>query len=142
MTVVWNPNLLAVAGVMLTMAGLGLLARAVLAGTEGDEAKRIAARRRVDIWFAVPLGMLGLAMIGAAQVVSVGLTPFVVITMLALAFTLILYAMIEGSLVEALTGESLARRHQPRLAQIAPPQPVPAWTAPSESVTDLSVQAG
>ncbi len=129
MTVVWNPNLLAVAGVMMTMAGLGFLARAVLLGSDGSDAQLALAQRRVSTWFAVPLGMIGLLALGAAQVVSLGLTPFVVITMLALAFTLLMYAALESTLVDAVVAKATARSAPPRLALIAP-RAEPAPLAP------------
>lgn len=120
MTVVWNPNLLAVAGVMMTMAGLGLLARAVLLGSDGADSQHVLAQRRVSMCFAVPLGMLGLLVMGAAEVVSIGLTPFVVITMLALAFTLLMFAALESTLADRLVAKATTHAAPPRLALIAP----------------------
>lgn len=129
MTVVWNPNLLAVTGIMMTMAGLGFLARAILLGSDGPDAQHALAQRRVSTWFAVPLGMLGLLAMGAAQVVSMGLTPFVVITMLALAFTLVMFAALESTLVDAAVAEATSRAAPPRLALVAP-RTEPAPVAP------------
>lgn len=125
MSVVWNPNLLAVAGVMMTMAGLALFAKAILvepAATTNDAIRRAMAQRRVDLGFALPLAMSGLLAIGSAQLVSVGPTPFIVVLLLVLAFTLLLYAMLEATLVDVMVADAAYQPSQSKLALIAPPQ--------------------
>lgn len=129
MTTVWNPNLLAVTGLIITACGLGLLGKALLSAvsTETAVAHRAAAKTRVDLSFAAPMLLAGIFVLASAQFVSSGLTPMITSILLVAAFALLLYALLEGSIVDGLVAAP-AEATATTLKLIAPP---PVTSAPS-----------
>jgi hypothetical protein len=68
MATVWDPNLLAVAGLIITACGLGLLGRAVLSAVSASSASapHAASKARVDLAFAAPMLLADIFAIASA----------------------------------------------------------------------------
>lgn len=138
MTTVWNPNLLAVAGLIITACGLGLLAKGLLSAvSSGASARHVAAKTRVDLGFAAPMLILGLVVLASAQFVSAGPTPAITSLLLAAAFGLLLYGLIESSLVESMV--AIPEATSTKLKLIAPPA---SQMAPVPEVVVAAVDTG
>jgi hypothetical protein len=122
MTTVGNPNLIAAAGLIIVACGLGLFGRAVLSAVSGDvyTAGRAAAKTRVDLAFAAPMLLTGIIVLAGALFVSSGITPMITLLLLSVAFALLIYALLEGSIVEALAATP-AEVSGAKLKLIAPP---------------------
>ncbi len=140
MTTVWNPNLLTVAGLIIMACGLGLLGKALLSAVSAvtASAPRAAAKARVDLSFAAPMLLAGLFVLASAQFVSSSLNPLITSLLLAAAFALLLYAMIEDSIVERLANAP-AEATGKTLKLIAPP--VMAASAPAPEITAAPTEA-
>lgn len=143
MVTIYNPNILAVAGLIITACGLGFLAKAILAstltGAETAAPRRAAATARVDLAFAAPVIILGILTMAAAQFVSSALSPVITALLLATAFALLLYAGYEALLVDGDAAQSNAAQSQPsaRLKLIAAPATVaPQITAQPTAIED------
>lgn len=130
MTSIANPNWLAVSAAFFILSGLGILARAFLAGNdEGtEEAQRGTAygQRQVNTWLGAPLLGAGLFMHALSQLGSASLNPFITIMLLTLAFGLLLYACLEDTFVDLYRERSVPKQRPAKLAVIA--------TTPAEAI--------
>ncbi|MFN3868724.1 MAG: hypothetical protein ACK4MF_06625 [Hyphomicrobiaceae bacterium] len=147
MVTIYNPNILAVAGLIITACGLGFLAKAILASTmtasaDAAHAKRAAAAARVDLAFAAPVIIAGIVTMAAAQFVSSALSPVITALLLAMAFGLVLYAGYEALLTDsgATSAAAAQAAGASRLKLIAAPVAVaPAASAASASAGEDAV---
>lgn len=139
MIAIWNPNLLAAAGIIIIACGLGLFAKAMLSAVSGSigGSRRAVAQTRVDLAFAAPILLLGLVTLAAAQFVASGLNPALTTLLLATAFALLLYALGEGSLVERALG--VPAEAAPQRLKLIAPSPAPIMVA--DSPIDVSASA-
>jgi len=145
MVTIYNPNILAVAGLIITACGLGFLAKAILASTmaataDASQPKRDAATARVDLAFAAPVIIAGIVTMAAAQFVSSALSPIITALLLATAFALVLYAGYESLLADSGTTTTHAAQTPAasRLKLIAAPVAGGIGIAP-QMVTDDGV---
>lgn len=139
MVTIYNPNVLAAAGLIIMACGLGLLAKSVLSSSsleDGPRLKRAHAASRIDLAFAVPFLVAGIVALAASQFVLSGLTPWITAILLLAAFGLVLYAGYEGLMVDGNPALAVVDAAAPasRLKLIAAPAlaaPAPAPAAPT-----------
>ncbi|MCB1519078.1 MAG: hypothetical protein KDJ37_00720 [Hyphomicrobiaceae bacterium] len=140
MSTVWNPNLLAVAGLIVTACGTGFLGKAILSTTSMMQdpviARRAKAQTRVDLAFGLPMLLAGFVILASAQFVALGPTPFITALLLLAAFALLVYGGIEGNIVEALVGPDEAKAAPSKLKLIAPPATMAPAVGPVEASAD------
>jgi peptidoglycan/LPS O-acetylase OafA/YrhL len=123
MTSIANPNWLAVSAAFFIISGLGIVARAFLAGTADSsdpEQRRLAAgQRQVNTWLGTPLLGIGFFTHALSQLGSSPLNAFITIMLLALAFGLLMYACLEHTLVDLYREQSAPKQKVAKLAVIA-----------------------
>jgi hypothetical protein len=133
MTSIANPNWLAIAAAFFIVCGLGILARAFLAGaTESSDAeqRRIASgQKQVNLWLGAPLLGIGFFAQAASQLGTTPLNAFITIMLLTLAFGLLLYGCLEETLVDLYRERSVLKQRPAKLAVIA--------TAPADTADVL-----
>lgn len=145
MTLVSDPNGLLIASALFALSGLAILARALYeAYASSDRAAPSQAQNKVAALFGAPLIGIGLFLNGAGQFATGRMGAGLTCLLLALAFTLLIYAMSAGSFDDDLTAENAsagAADVAPRLL-VQPPKLI-AVEAPADdkSTSDTSRQA-
>ena len=106
MTLVSNPNGVLIASTLFALSGLAVLGKAFLAShmTSIAENYRQAQRNEslVATWFGFPILGASAFLSGVGQFVSGPLGAGIVSLLLGLAFVLLLYAMLEGTIADGL----------------------------------------
>ncbi|MEQ1653048.1 MAG: hypothetical protein ABL897_11210 [Hyphomicrobium sp.] len=126
MTLVSNPNGLLIASTLFALSGLAVLARAFwasLAATQSDaEKKQRKSEALVASWFGFPLVGLGAFLNGAGQFASGPIGAGLTCLLLALAFALLLFAALEGTLTDIFNEKTSVASEQARRPLLAPPK--------------------
>lgn len=104
MTLVSNPNGLLVASALFALAGLAVLARAFFtayaAPAHSDDKAQQKNQAKVALLFGMPMLAAGLFLNAAGQFATGPMGAGLTCLLLALAFTLLVYAMMESSLAD------------------------------------------
>ena len=120
-------NWLVVVGLLYLGCAFGLAAKAIASyPSEGSHAASRAARQRVDAAMALPFMLVGIVSLVAGQFYSGAMSGGVVSLAISLALALIVYAGLEGLVVESVRDEDHPLPHaQPSmLVAVAPPAEV------------------
>lgn len=126
MTSIASPNGLAIAGALFMLSGLAILGSALLArtsvGSVANSSINSTAKLNVAAWFGLPAIALGLFLQAAGNMVSTPIGTGLTLLMLALAFALALFAMMDETIADvfAQSTGSLLAPGQPQLALPAP----------------------
>lgn len=145
MTLVSNPNGLLIASALFALSGLAILARALFEsyGSSGDAAPS-PSQNKIAALLGAPLIAIGLFLNGAGQFATGPMGPGLACLLLALAFTLLMYAMSAGSFDDDVATASVgavASDAAPRLL-VQPPKLIAVESsADDKSASDTSRQA-
>lgn len=127
MTSIASPNGLAIVGALFMLSGLAILGSALLARTSvgpvANSSIDSTAKLNVAAWFGLPAIALGLFLQAAGNMVATPIGSGLTIMLLALAFAMLLFVMMDETLADVFaqrSGTSLA----PSTAQLALPAPV------------------
>ncbi len=122
MTSIANPNWLAISAIFFIVIGLGILARAFIGGPEdqsdSDVRSTTSSRQHVNLWTGGPLLAIGFFAQAASQLGSVPFNGFIVLTLLALAFGLLLYGLAEDTLADLYRDRSDLKTKPAKLAVV------------------------
>ena len=124
MTPTPDHNWLIIAGALFALSGTALLGKAFLSYLDAPQSGALPETKRnearVASWLGLPMLGLGFFSQAAGQVATASLSPLVTSFMLALAFTLLLYGMLESSFVDHLSQSAHITADPPRMALPAP----------------------
>ncbi len=126
MTPIATPNGLAVAGGLFLLSGLAILGAALLNRTglaRISQSRLLSAEKlHVSAWFALPMIAAGFFLQAAGNMVTVALGSGISCLLLALAFLLLMYLLLDETIADAL-GQGEAVYATPRQSQFALPPP-------------------
>ena len=107
MTFVSSPNGLLIASALFALSGLAVLVRAFYAlysaPSAASDKTQQKSEAQVAAWFGLPMLAASFFLSGAGQFAAGPLGVGLTCLLLALAFTLLLYVMMEGSFADTLT---------------------------------------
>lgn len=105
MTSLASPHGLAVAGALFMLGGVAILGAALLNRATLGSLKTSfdnPAKLGVAAWFALPMLAFGLFLQAAGNMAAVSIGPGLTALLLALSFTLLMYATLDETIAEAL----------------------------------------
>lgn len=141
MAVLSNPNGLALVSSLFLLSGAAVIGRAFIASvsqhTDQAHKERNHLQARIASSVGFPLLLVGLFAHACAQLGSVALNPLMVCGLLALAWGLLLYQLLEGSFVDAMS----PRAAQPAEVTRLPVVHTPKLVEPIKIAADLPVIA-
>ena len=110
MTSLASPHGLAVAGALFMLGGVAILGAALLNRATLGSLKTSfdnPAKLGVAAWFALPMLAFGLFLQAAGNMAAVSIGPGLTALLLALSFTLLMYATLDETIAEALERKSV-----------------------------------
>lgn len=146
MTLIANPNGLLIASTLFALSGIAILAQSMLASsttpTSDADAQRRRAHARIANWVGLPL-LGGAAFLhGVGQFATGPIGPGLTCLLLALAFSLLVYAMVEDQIADDMTPRADVAVESARRLAIAPPKLKAVETIePMADVADVSRHA-
>lgn len=128
-----SPNWLAIAGLIHLAFALGLMVMALArhgAGGSVLQRTRAEAERRVDAVMALPFLAIGFAGLVGGQLVTLAMTPGVVVLILSAPMALLLYMGYEGLWTDQLLDDGSHAEPAKPLLRLPSPAPVVTQPAP------------